>query len=163
MSLLAVEKLEVTYQRAITAVQGITLAVEPLQIVALMLAPLVVVQPALAAGLLVLMLLSERLLGEHAGRYEHLAVWAIVVGLPPDERLTYQIHIPRPSNGPATAAGTGRQAQAPARTKRRIRAEKRTVNSAKLGGAGPMRDPRTTACRLLFARIWRAARAVVLP
>jgi branched-chain amino acid transport system ATP-binding protein len=36
MTLLTVEKLEVTYQRAITAVQGITLAVEPQQIVALL-------------------------------------------------------------------------------------------------------------------------------
>jgi hypothetical protein len=53
----------------------------PLQIVALMLAPLVVVQPALAAGLLVLMFVAERLLGEHAGRYEHLCVWAIVLGM----------------------------------------------------------------------------------
>ena len=38
-----------------------------------MLAPLVVVQPALAAGLLVLMVLGERMLGEHPGRYEYLA------------------------------------------------------------------------------------------
>jgi branched-chain amino acid transport system ATP-binding protein len=36
VTLLAVEKLEVVYQRAITAVQGITLAVEPGQIVALL-------------------------------------------------------------------------------------------------------------------------------
>jgi branched-chain amino acid transport system ATP-binding protein len=36
MTLLAVEKLEVVYQRAITAVQGITLAVDPGQIVALL-------------------------------------------------------------------------------------------------------------------------------
>jgi branched-chain amino acid transport system ATP-binding protein len=35
MTLIAVEKLEVVYQRAITAVQGITLAAEPRQIVAL--------------------------------------------------------------------------------------------------------------------------------
>lgn len=60
---------------------GLSILGWPLQIVALMLAPLVVVQPALAAGLLVLMLLAERLLGEHAGRYEHIAVWAIVVGM----------------------------------------------------------------------------------
>jgi hypothetical protein len=60
---------------------GLSILGWPLQIVALMLAPLVVVQPALAAGLLVLMLLAERLLGEHAGRYEHLAVWAIVIGM----------------------------------------------------------------------------------
>ena len=35
-ALLAIEKLEVTYKRAITAVQGITLAVGPGQIVALL-------------------------------------------------------------------------------------------------------------------------------
>jgi hypothetical protein len=60
---------------------GLSILGWPLQIVALMLAPLVVVQPALAAGLLVLMLFAERLLGEHAGRYEHIAVWAIVIGM----------------------------------------------------------------------------------
>jgi hypothetical protein len=60
---------------------GLSILGWPLQIVALMLAPLVVVQPALAAGLLVLMLIAERLLGEHAGRYEHIAVWAIVIGM----------------------------------------------------------------------------------
>jgi hypothetical protein len=49
--------------------------------VALLLAPLVVVQPALAAGLLVLLALSERMLGERAGRYEHLATLAIVIGV----------------------------------------------------------------------------------
>jgi hypothetical protein len=53
----------------------------PLQVVALLLAPLAVVQPALAAGLLVLMLIAERMLGERAGRYEYLAVTAIVVGV----------------------------------------------------------------------------------
>src|ERR1017187_5456339 len=42
----------------------------PLQVVALLLAPLVVVQPALAAGLLVLMFLAESMLGGPAGRYE---------------------------------------------------------------------------------------------
>src|ERR1700722_6743559 len=44
-------------------------------------APLVVVQPALAAGLLVLILPAQRMLGEHAGRYEYLAILAIVVGV----------------------------------------------------------------------------------
>jgi hypothetical protein len=53
----------------------------PLQIVALLLAPLVVVQPALAAGLLVLMLLAQRMLHEHAGRNEYLAMGAIVIGV----------------------------------------------------------------------------------
>ncbi len=53
----------------------------PLQVVALLLAPLVVVQPALAAGLLVLLFLAQRMLGEHAGRYEHVAMCAIVIGV----------------------------------------------------------------------------------
>lgn len=53
----------------------------PLQLLALSLAPLVVVQPAMAAGLLVLLLAGERMLGEGAGRREHLAVSAIVVGV----------------------------------------------------------------------------------
>jgi hypothetical protein len=40
----------------------------PLQIVALLFAPLEVVQPALAIGLLVLLALGERMLGERPGR-----------------------------------------------------------------------------------------------
>ena len=60
---------------------GLTLLGWPLQVVALLLAPLAVVQPALAAGLLVLMFLAERMLGEKAGRYEYVAVSAIVVGV----------------------------------------------------------------------------------
>jgi hypothetical protein len=60
---------------------GLTLLGWPLQVVALLLAPLAVVQPALAAGLLVLMLLAERMLGESAGRYEYTAVGAIVIGV----------------------------------------------------------------------------------
>jgi FtsH-binding integral membrane protein len=60
---------------------GLSILGWPLQVVALLLAPLVVVQPALAAGLLVLMLIGQRLLGEHAGRYEYLCMLAIVVGV----------------------------------------------------------------------------------
>jgi hypothetical protein len=41
----------------------------------------VVVQPALAAGLLVLMVAGEHLLNERPGRYEYVAVLAIVVGV----------------------------------------------------------------------------------
>jgi hypothetical protein len=59
---------------------GMSILGFPLQLVALMLAPLVVVQPTLAAGLLVLLFVGERMLGEHAGRYEHLAMAAIVIG-----------------------------------------------------------------------------------
>ncbi len=60
---------------------GLSILGWPLQLVALMLAPLVVVQPALAAGLLVLMVLGEHMLGEHPGRYEYAAVCAIVLGV----------------------------------------------------------------------------------
>src|SRR3979411_2275327 len=60
---------------------GLSILGFPLQVVALMLAPLVVVQPALATGLLILMLLAEPMLGEPAGRYEHIAMFAIVVGV----------------------------------------------------------------------------------
>jgi hypothetical protein len=60
---------------------GLSILGWPLQVVALLLAPLVVVQPTLAAGLLVLMFLAQRMLGEHAGRYEHLTMCAIVIGV----------------------------------------------------------------------------------
>jgi hypothetical protein len=60
---------------------GLSLLGWPLQLLALSLAPLVVVQPAMAAGLLVLLLVGERMLGERAGRREHLAVSAIVLGV----------------------------------------------------------------------------------
>jgi hypothetical protein len=60
---------------------GLSILGWPLQVLALGLAPLVVVQPALAMGLPVLMVLGERMLGEHAGRREHLAVSAIVLGV----------------------------------------------------------------------------------
>ena len=60
---------------------GLSILGWPLQVVALMLAPLVVVQPALASGLLVLMFLAERMLGEKAGRSEHRAMYAIVIGV----------------------------------------------------------------------------------
>jgi FtsH-binding integral membrane protein len=60
---------------------GLSILGWPLQVVALLLAPLVVVQPALAAGLLVLLYFGRRLLGEHAGRSEHLATLAIVLGV----------------------------------------------------------------------------------
>jgi hypothetical protein len=60
---------------------GLSILGWPLQIVALLLAPLVVVQPALAAGLLVLMFLAQRMLHEHAGRTEYVAMAAIVIGV----------------------------------------------------------------------------------
>ncbi len=60
---------------------GLSILGFPLQVLALHLAPLAVVQPALAAGLLVLMLVGERMLNERPGKYEYFAVLAIVVGV----------------------------------------------------------------------------------
>jgi FtsH-binding integral membrane protein len=60
---------------------GLSILGWPLQVLALLLAPLVVVQPALAAGLLTLMLLGERMLDERPGRYEYVAVSLILAGM----------------------------------------------------------------------------------
>jgi drug/metabolite transporter (DMT)-like permease len=60
---------------------GLSMLGWPLQVFALAHAPLVVVQPTLATGLLVLMLAGERMLGERAGRNEHIAMAAIVIGV----------------------------------------------------------------------------------
>ncbi|MBA3865372.1 MAG: hypothetical protein H0X42_03335 [Solirubrobacterales bacterium] len=53
----------------------------PLEIAALLLAPLTVVQPCLASGLIVLLWLGVTRLGERPGRREYLAVAAIVAGV----------------------------------------------------------------------------------
>ncbi|HEY5977167.1 MAG TPA: hypothetical protein VIT85_04875 [Solirubrobacterales bacterium] len=53
----------------------------PLEIVALMLAPLTVVQPCLASGLILLLWLGVSKLGETPGSREYLAVAAIVTGV----------------------------------------------------------------------------------
>jgi hypothetical protein len=53
----------------------------PLEIVALLLAPLTVVQPCLVSGLIVLLWLGATRLGESPGRREFVAVGAIVVGV----------------------------------------------------------------------------------
>jgi hypothetical protein len=60
---------------------GLSILGFPLQVLALLLAPLVVVQPALAAGLLVLLLIAEQMLDERPGRTEYIAVSAIVIGV----------------------------------------------------------------------------------
>lgn len=60
---------------------GLSMLGWPLQVVALLLAPLVLVQPTLAVGLLVLLFFGQRMLDEHAGRREHLAMCAIVLGV----------------------------------------------------------------------------------
>jgi len=53
----------------------------PFHLAALLLAPLTVVQPALASGLLLLLILGHRLLGERVGSRETVAVLAIVMGV----------------------------------------------------------------------------------
>ncbi len=53
----------------------------PFHLAALLVAPLTVVQPALASGLLLLLVLGHRILGERVGRREVFAVLAIVAGV----------------------------------------------------------------------------------
>jgi drug/metabolite transporter (DMT)-like permease len=53
----------------------------PLQVVALLAAPLAVVQPALAFGLILLLVLGARSLGERVGVRELLAVFGIAAGV----------------------------------------------------------------------------------
>ena len=53
----------------------------PLEIVALLLAPLTVVQPCLVSGLIVLLWLGATKLGEAPGRREFVAVAAIIIGV----------------------------------------------------------------------------------
>jgi drug/metabolite transporter (DMT)-like permease len=60
---------------------GMTVLGWPLQLLALSFAPLVVVQPALAAGLIALLLVAQGMLGEKAGPREIAAVAAIVAGV----------------------------------------------------------------------------------
>src|SRR3984957_7593653 len=60
---------------------GLSMLGWPLQVIALLLVSLVIVQPTMAVGLLVLLFFGERMLGERAGRREHVAMCAIVVGV----------------------------------------------------------------------------------
>jgi drug/metabolite transporter (DMT)-like permease len=60
---------------------GIGLAGWPLEIVALLLAPLTVVQPCIASGLILLLWLGATRLGERPGRREAAAVGAIMIGV----------------------------------------------------------------------------------
>ena len=53
----------------------------PFHLAALLVAPLTVVQPALASGLLLLLVLGHRILGERVGTREVVAVSAIVAGV----------------------------------------------------------------------------------
>jgi drug/metabolite transporter (DMT)-like permease len=72
---------ELLRRRRWLAGTGMTVMGWPLQILALSFAPLVIVQPALASGLIVLLLVAQGMLGESAGRREIVAVGAIVVGV----------------------------------------------------------------------------------
>jgi drug/metabolite transporter (DMT)-like permease len=72
---------ELLRRRRWIAGTGMTVMGWPLQILALSFAPLVIVQPALASGLIVLLLVAQGMLGESAGRREIVAVGAIVVGV----------------------------------------------------------------------------------
>lgn len=63
------------------AATGLGLLGWPLEIVALLLAPLTVVQPCIASGLILLLWLGTTRLGERPGRRELLAVAAIVAGI----------------------------------------------------------------------------------
>jgi drug/metabolite transporter (DMT)-like permease len=60
---------------------GLAILGFPFQVLALALAPLSVVQPALAVGLLLLLALGVRMLGEPVGRREVLATCAIIAGV----------------------------------------------------------------------------------
>lgn len=60
---------------------GLGLLGWPLEILALLLAPLTVVQPCLASGLILLLWLGTKRLGERLGRRELVAVAAIVAGV----------------------------------------------------------------------------------
>ncbi|MBV9213084.1 MAG: hypothetical protein JOZ25_05495 [Actinobacteria bacterium] len=53
----------------------------PLEVLAFADAPFVVVQPALASGLVLLLFLGVRMLGEHVGRVELIGVLAIIGGM----------------------------------------------------------------------------------
>ena len=60
---------------------GLTIAGWPLQLWALSLAPITVVQPTLALGLLLLLVLGVTMLHEHVGRREWLAVVLVIAGV----------------------------------------------------------------------------------
>ncbi len=63
------------------AATGLGLLGWPLEIAALLLAPLTVVQPCIASGLILLLWLGTTRLGERPGRRELLAVAAIIAGI----------------------------------------------------------------------------------
>jgi drug/metabolite transporter (DMT)-like permease len=78
---------------------GLTILGWPLQLVALLWASIVVVQPALAAGLLILLAVSTRMLGERPRRHDALATLAIVAGI-----VIVTVAAPTPSHDHAHGA-----------------------------------------------------------
>jgi drug/metabolite transporter (DMT)-like permease len=78
----------------------------PLQVLALGWAPLTVVQPALAVGLLLLLAIGVRRLGEHVGRREVTATLAIVAGVT-GIALAAPEHTTHHAGGATLAAGLG--------------------------------------------------------
>jgi drug/metabolite transporter (DMT)-like permease len=60
---------------------GLSVLAVSVQIIAMTLAPLTVVQPADAAGLMLLLVVGSRVLGEQVGRRELAAVAGVVVGI----------------------------------------------------------------------------------
>ena len=80
IALQALEAREVGHEHALRA-SLIGLLGWPLEIAALLMAPLTVVQPCLASGLVLLLWLGVTRLGERPGRREYGAVAAIVLGV----------------------------------------------------------------------------------
>jgi drug/metabolite transporter (DMT)-like permease len=79
---------------------GLTIAGWPLQLWALSLAPITVVQPTLALGLLLLLVLGVTMLHEHVGRREWLAVVLVIAGV-----STIALAAPPESHSYDTGAG----------------------------------------------------------
>jgi drug/metabolite transporter (DMT)-like permease len=79
---------------------GLTIAGWPLQLWALSLAPITVVQPTLALGLLLLLVLGVTMLHEHVGRREWVAVVLVIAGV-----STIALAAPPESHSYDTGAG----------------------------------------------------------
>jgi drug/metabolite transporter (DMT)-like permease len=79
---------------------GLTIAGWPLQLWALSLAPITVVQPTLALGLLLLLVLGVTMLNEHVGPREIAAVGLVILGV-----STIAFAAPPESHGYDTGAG----------------------------------------------------------
>jgi drug/metabolite transporter (DMT)-like permease len=82
---------------------AVGLAGWPLQTAALTLAPLALVQPALAAGPVVVLALAVRILGERAGRHEIAGAAAIALGVTLLTLAAPERHAGAPARGTALA------------------------------------------------------------